>query len=45
MSVWRVLFVLEKNFLELPRVVSEIANALDTVDLVVPGTESGVTGK
>lgn len=45
MNAGRVLFILEKTFLELPSVVSEIFSALDTVDLVVPGIESGVTGK
>lgn len=46
MNVGRIsfgLFVLEKKFLELPSVVSEMSNALDTVGLVVLGTDSGVT--
>lgn len=45
MNVGKVLFVLEKNFLELPSVVSEMSKALDTVGLVVLGIDSGDTGR
>lgn len=38
-------FVLEKKFLELPSFLSEMSNTLDTVGLVVLGTDSGVTGR
>lgn len=47
-SVGRIFLVClfwKKKFLELPNVVSEMSNALDTVGLVVLGTDSGVTGR